>query len=271
MSVTYQVRDRIAFIAIASPPVNALSHAVRVGLVEAFDRARTDASVDGVVLHGEGPCFSAGGDIKEFGTAAESASPGLSAHVHPAIEACRKPVVAAIHAYALGGGFETALVCHRRVAARGAKLGLPEARINVVPLSGTQRLPRLAGLALAVEMITSGAAVEATTGCPLVDAVVDEHLLLQAAVEAARLPAPALLRDRPFPTENAGAILAAARQRQAAGALPPFALFLLDAIAAGADAASFDAGLNAARVIYKASLDGRAARAAFRDRAKEPR
>ncbi|MGE0742398.1 MAG: enoyl-CoA hydratase-related protein [Hyphomonadaceae bacterium] len=266
MNVTVRIEERIAFVAIANPPVNGLSHAVRVGLFEAFARIRDDADVDGVVLHGGGACFSAGGDLREFGSPAAKADPGLSKDVHPAIEACGKTVVAAIHGYALGGGLETAMACHRRIATPDARLGLPEALIGVIPLSGTQRLPRLIGLEDATDMIATGREVRAEDAPhALLDAVVDVEALLPTAAQLARAAAP-LARDIPFPTTDAAAILAEARRRVTSGQYPPFAHHLIAAIEAGATAISFDDGLARARAIYDAtvdSLESKAARAAF--------
>lgn len=273
MSVAVRVEQRIAFVAIANPPVNALSHAVRAGLVDTFHRIRDDRSIDGVVLHGEGRCFSAGGDIREFGTPLAAADPGLSKDVHPAIENCGKTVVAAIHGYALGGGLETAMACHFRIATPDARLGLPETRLGVIPLSGTQRLPRLVGLEAAIHLIATGRDIRAEDApSALLDAVVNGEDLLSTAADLARSPTPPLVRDAPFPTENAQVIFAEARRRIAAGAYGPFAHHLLNAIEAGPGAASFDEGLARARAIYEDtvdSLESKAARAAFLAKAKE--
>jgi enoyl-CoA hydratase len=267
MKVTVRVDKRIAFVAIANPPVNGLSHAVRAGLFEAFTQLKTDADIIGVVLHGAGACFSAGGDIKEFSTPAASAAPGLSKDVHPAIEFCGKTVVAAIHGYALGGGLETAMACHRRIATPDALLGLPEVRLGVIPLSATQRLPRLIGLEAAIEMIATGKEIAAETAPrALVEAVVSSEDLLAAAAELASLPPPPLVRDMHFPTAKTADILANARRRVTRGDFTPFTHHLIEAIEAGAGASSFDEGLARARAIYDATLDwsdSKAARAAF--------
>ena len=206
-AVAVSAREGIGFIAIANPPVNGLSHRVRAGLIDALSQLCADDAIVGIVLHGAGAGFSAGGDIKEFGAPAANAAPGLSAHVHPAIEASPKTIVAAIHGYALGGGFETALACHRRVAVRDAKVGLPEARIGAVPLSGTQRLPRLVGMERAIEMILTGCAYEAASlQHDVFDAVTGDQDLLDVAAALARGAPPRLVRDLPPPANAAGAL-----------------------------------------------------------------
>ncbi len=256
--VSVRVDASIAFVSINNPPVNALSHAVRAGLFDAFNRIERDASIAGVVLHGDGRCFSAGGDIREFGTPAAAADPGLSKHVHPAIERCGKTVVAAIHGFALGGGLETALACHARVATPDARVGLPEARIGVIPLSGTQRLPRLIGAAAAIDMILHARevrAAEAPNG--LIEIIASADDLLEVAAEQARRPPAPLVRDLPFPASAADDI-AAARTATARG---EFAASLLDAIQCGIGA-SFDEGMRGARAIYDAVVDSAASRAA---------
>jgi 3-hydroxyacyl-CoA dehydrogenase len=144
----------IAVITIDSPPVNALSHAVRSGIKSELDAAIADAHVNGIVLICAGRTFVAGADITEFGKPMRE--PGLAA-VIAAIEASPKPVVAAIHGTALGGGLELALACHYRIAVAEARLGLPEVKLGILPgAGGTQRLPRIVGVPLALDMITSG-------------------------------------------------------------------------------------------------------------------
>ena len=144
----------IAIVTIDSPPVNALSHAVRSGIKSALDAAIADHAIQGVVLICAGRTFVAGADITEFGKPMKE--PGLAA-VIDTLEASAKPVIAAIHGTALGGGLELALACHYRVAAADARLGLPEVKLGILPgAGGTQRLPRIVGLPLALDMITGG-------------------------------------------------------------------------------------------------------------------
>jgi 3-hydroxyacyl-CoA dehydrogenase len=176
----------IAILTIDSPPVNALSAAVRTGIRDGVDRALADPAVKAVVLICAGKTFVAGADITEFGKPA--VGPSL-AEVQALIEDAPKPVVAAIHGTALGGGLELALVCHYRVAARSAKCGLPEVNLGLLPgAGGTQRLPRIVGPEKALEMVTSGTHVPAAAAAEmgLVDLLADDASLKADAVAFAR-------------------------------------------------------------------------------------
>jgi 3-hydroxyacyl-CoA dehydrogenase len=176
----------IAIVTVNSPPVNALSANVRDGLDAAFKQAGADASAKAIVLICDGRTFIAGADISEFGKPPKGV--GLS-DVLATIENTPKPVVAAIHGTALGGGLETALVCHYRVAVPSAKVGLPEVNIGILPgAGGTQRLPRIVGVPAALEMITSGAHVGAKQAAAsgLVDEIVEEGKLREGAVAFAK-------------------------------------------------------------------------------------
>src|SRR5829696_779738 len=129
-----------------NPPVNALGAAVRHGLVAAIEQAEADDAVKAVVIACEGQTFFAGADVSEFGTPKAFEQPMLP-QVVDRIEGCAKPVVAAIHGTALGGGLEIALACHYRVAVPGAKFGTPEVKLGLLPgAGGTQRLPRVVGV-----------------------------------------------------------------------------------------------------------------------------
>ena len=151
-AVGYELEDGVAVLAIRNPPVNALSHAVRAGLWAAMDRAEGEARA--VVIFGSGRTFIAGADISEFGRPPED--PWLPA-LCDRIEASPLPVVAALHGTALGGGLEVALAAHFRVAVPGAKVGLPEVLLGIMPgAGGTQRLPRLTGAQAALDLITTG-------------------------------------------------------------------------------------------------------------------
>ena len=142
-----------------NPPVNALGAAVRQGLVAAIEEAESDEAIKAVVIRCEGQTFFAGADITEFGK--PPVMPWLPTVVDT-IENCSKPVVAAIHGTALGGGLEIALGCHYRVAVPDAKLGVPEVKLGLLPgAGGTQRLPRVAGVQKALEMTTSGTPIGA--------------------------------------------------------------------------------------------------------------
>ncbi|MGF1548962.1 MAG: 3-hydroxyacyl-CoA dehydrogenase NAD-binding domain-containing protein [Sphingomonadaceae bacterium] len=146
----------ILIISANNPPVNALSHAVREGLVAAIEEADKDDAVKAVVIACEGSTFFAGADVSEFGTPKAFEAPMLP-QVVDRIEACAKPVVAAIHGTAFGGGLEVALASHYRIAVPDAKLGTPEVKLGLIPgAGGTQRLPRVAGVETALEMAATG-------------------------------------------------------------------------------------------------------------------
>ncbi len=163
-----------------NPPVNALSTAVRQGLVDAISEAKADDSVKAVVIACEGQTFFAGADITEFGKPPQQ--PWLPLVVDT-IENCSKPVVAAIHGTALGGGLEIALGCHYRVAMPTAKLGTPEVKLGLLPgAGGTQRLPRAAGVRKALEMCATGNPISANDGfaCGLIDRLIEGDLIPHA-------------------------------------------------------------------------------------------
>jgi len=165
-----------------NPPVNALGAAVRKGLVDAIEQAEADDSVKAVVITCEGQTFFAGADVSEFGTPKAFEQPVLP-QVVDRIEACTKPVVAAIHGTALGGGLEVALSCHYRVAVPSAKLGTPEVKLGLLPgAGGTQRLPRVAGVRQALEMCATGNPIAAKQGfaCGLIDRLIEGELIPHA-------------------------------------------------------------------------------------------
>ncbi len=169
-----------------NPPVNALGHAVRQGLVAAIDEAEGDDSVNAVVIVCEGQTFFAGADVSEFGTPKAFEQPMLP-QVVDRIEASAKPVVAAIHGTALGGGLEVALSCHYRVAVPDARLGVPEVKLGLLPgAGGTQRLPRAAGVQKALEMAATGTPISAKAAfdCGLVDRLIEGELLPHAVAYA---------------------------------------------------------------------------------------
>jgi len=177
----------IAVVTMDHPPVNALSQAVRTGLQEAAKELGGDAAIRAVVITGAGRCFSAGADITEFGGAPRQ--PPLYQLIHD-IEALGRPVVAAMHGTSLGGGFEIALGCHYRIADKGAKMGLPEVKIGLIPgAGGTQRLPRAVGVAAALDMIVSGNPIDAATAhkAGLVDRIATGELLADAIAYAREL------------------------------------------------------------------------------------
>jgi len=177
--------SNIAVLTLNSPPVNALSANVREGLHDGVKSAIEDTGVDAIVIICEGRTFIAGADITEFGQAPKG--PSLY-DVQDMIENSTKPVVAAIHGTALGGGLEVALTCHYRIAVPSAKCGLPEVNLGLLPgAGGTQRLPRIVGAAKALVMMTSGEHVPADQclSMGLVDEMAEEGKLLEGAVSFA--------------------------------------------------------------------------------------
>ena len=169
-SVDLQRDGELAVVTVDNPPVNALKHEVRAGLAEALRQARADGAVKAVVISCAGRTFFAGADITEFGKPPQA--PSLH-DVIAAIEAIPKPVIAALHGTALGGGFELALACHFRVAVATARVGLPEVKLGLLPgAGGTQRLPRLVGPEKSLKMIVTGDPIQASEA--LTDGVIDE-------------------------------------------------------------------------------------------------
>jgi len=185
--VETEKKGEIAIIRMNNPPVNALGHALRVGLAEAFAAANADAGIKAIVLTGTGKFFSAGADISEF--KAEMKEPFLPQLIDK-IERGSKPVIAALNGTALGGGLELALGCHYRVASKDVRqLGLPEIKLGIMPgAGGTQRLPRAIGVEAALQLITSGNFIDAekAAAAGLVDKVADQDLLPAAIAFAAQ-------------------------------------------------------------------------------------
>jgi 3-hydroxyacyl-CoA dehydrogenase len=182
--VSYQLEGDIGVIRLNNPPVNALSHVLRSGIQDAVTQAQDDASL-ALVLICEGRTFIAGADISEFGK--PPISPSLP-ELLIVIEASQKPIIAAIHGTALGGGLETALACHYRCALSSAQVGLPEVKLGLLPgAGGTQRVPRLAGVKAALDLMTTGTPITAAQAhsIGLIDKVVEGDLL-SAALELAK-------------------------------------------------------------------------------------
>jgi 3-hydroxyacyl-CoA dehydrogenase len=241
--VQFAIDNGIAVITINNPPVNALSPGVPEGISEAIERVNNGSSIVAAVLIGGGKTFVAGADIKEFGKLVSGKAP-RGAGLLPLllrIEDCRKPVVVAIHGTAFGGGLELAMSGHYRVAAPSAQVGQPEVKLGIIPgAAGTQRLPRLAGVAAAVEMCTDGKPMPADKALALgiIDKLIDGDLLAGAiafARDVAAKPAPKT-RERNgklgTPEQNAP-IFAAAREnakKKQRGLLAPLAA--IDAIEA---------------------------------------
>jgi 3-hydroxyacyl-CoA dehydrogenase len=175
-SVDLERRGRVAVLTVNNPPVNALSQHVRQGLADGLKAAAADAGAKAIVIVCAGRTFIAGADITEFGK--PPTEPGLHS-VLDMIEGSAKPVVAAIHGTALGGGLEVTLACHYRVGAKGARFGLPEVKLGLLPgAGGTQRLPRVVGVEKALQMIVSGDPIgaDAALKSGLIDEIVDGDL-----------------------------------------------------------------------------------------------
>jgi 3-hydroxyacyl-CoA dehydrogenase len=180
--VRFETDHDVALIVVDNPPVNALSPGVGEGIVAALRCAEADPAITAIVLIGAGRSFIAGADIRQFGKGV--VRPPIGQRPSDIIDCAAKPVVAAIHGYALGGGLEYALACHYRIASAAAKVGLPEVLIGILPGGGgTQRLPRLIGAKAALDLIVSGRHVNAAEALQLgiIDAMVESDALLRAA------------------------------------------------------------------------------------------
>lgn len=277
MAISLERDGDVAVILIDNPPVNAASHAVRAGLVEALAEANTDPAIGAIVLTCAGRTFVAGADIREFGLPPMQP---LLPQVCEALEASPKPVVAALHGTALGGGLELALAAHARIAAPDAQLGLPEVKLGLVPgAGGTQRLPRLAGMAVAIDMVSSGRRMDAAEAlaCGLVDRISGDDLLAYAKALARSLVGQPVRRTGqpsvpPFDAEAVQAQIAAI-DRKARGQIAPGRAARL---AFRAAETSLDDGLAEERAAFVELLTSPQARAlryifkAERDAAKVP-
>jgi 3-hydroxyacyl-CoA dehydrogenase len=261
----------VAVLTMDNPPVNGLGHDLRRAIVEAVDAAAADPAVKALVLVGAGKGFSGGADIREFDTPKSLAEPNLHTVIR-AIEASPKPVVAAIHGMAMGGGLELALGCHYRVAVAGAQIALPEVKLGILPgAGGTQRLPRVLGVEAALNMIVSGATVpsEKLKGTPIFDAFLDGDLVAGAVAFAEgiadRRPLP-LVRDLPARHANPEGFFGFARNTVAAVSKGyPAPLKCVDAVEAAVEK-KFEEGLRVERDLFLhllATPESRALRHAF--------
>jgi 3-hydroxyacyl-CoA dehydrogenase len=256
----WTIQGSVAVVLFGEPPVNSLGHATRVALVVGLERAAKDRAVRAVVLAGNGDLFSGGADIREFGTALVAEAPTLH-DILAWLDASAKPVVAAIGGTCLGGGLELALACHHRVAAAKASIGFPEVKLGLLPgAGGTQRLPRLVGVATALKMIVGGDPLPATAlaATGLLDRVVDADVV-GAAVALARAvgersAAPRRTRDLAVNEPNLAALCDAARTR-ARQAAPhyPAPLACIDAIEAAAK--PWEEGSRTERALFLELLD----------------
>ncbi len=251
MSADYAVHGSIAVISLNNPPVNGLGLATRAAAIEGIRRAQEDSAVKAVVLTGAGKAFSGGADIKEFNSPKALTEPTLHSLIR-AVEGCSKPVVAAIHSVAMGGGLELALGCHYRVALPGAQIALPEVKLGLLPgAGGTQRLPRVLGLEMALNMIVSGTPVlsEKLAGTALFDKLLPAGADL---LEEAKAFADSIADQRPLPKvrerkvdyPNHEAFLQFSRNTVKAAAGPfPAPLECLETVAASVTM-EFEAGLK---------------------------
>ncbi|WP_254241708.1 3-hydroxyacyl-CoA dehydrogenase NAD-binding domain-containing protein [Achromobacter pestifer] len=217
---------------IDNPPVNATSHEVRIALAEAVQQLDADPTLVGGVLAGSGKTFVAGADIREFGDQV-SRQPLLGV-VIDGLAQCRKPIVAALHGFALGGGFELALGCDARIAKAGTIVGLPEVTLGILPAAGgTQRLPRRTGLARAIKLICNGERFSAAQALEwgLVDEVVEDGLIDRAVALARSMRGRKRdLLDEPLPTEDAAAVEAAAQAAMRTGKARPAVVAAIESI-----------------------------------------
>lgn len=250
--VHFEIDGDIAVITIDNPPVNAGSLEVRSGLLDCIKRLSADPALHGAILIGAGKSFIAGSDLREFGQ--PLVDPQLP-EVIAAIEACPKPVVAALHGAALGGGYELALGCDGRVAAPGTLVGLPEVTLGIIPgAGGTQRLPRLVGLATAIELICAGKRVEARKALALgmVDAVADGDLQAAAIAFVRRLKGEKRpIRDLVVRHEDPAKVTAAEAAALKAGRNRPQVRQAIEAIKTAATL-PIDTALSAEREAFQA-------------------
>ena len=254
--VRYEVAGDVAVITVDNPPVNALSPGVPGGIIEGLGQANSDQSISAIVLIGEGRGFIAGADIRYFSKPWPEGEPRLGGAIE-GIETSSKPVVAAIHGHALGGGLELAMCCHYRVIVPGARVGQPEVKLGIPPgAGGTQRLPRLAGVKAALDMIVSGDPVTAQQSVSLgiCDQLVEKDLLdgaLEFASEVGQAGGPhQLARDRNVVVEASNLFEAKRKQieRRARGMRTPYAC--IECVEAAVEL-PFDEGLAREREIFE--------------------
>ncbi|MBI4988996.1 MAG: enoyl-CoA hydratase/isomerase family protein [Rhodocyclales bacterium] len=269
--VRVSMQGEIAVVTVDSPPVNTLSRDVRAGLKECFESLRGRADVKAVVLACAGKTFLSGGDMREFETGVQE--PGYH-EVLRLIEDSAVPVVAALYGTVMGGGLETAIACHYRIALDGTRLGLPEITLGIIPgAGGTQRMPRLIGLEPALDMMLSGKPLTAAQAkdLGLVDAVVADDVTGAAIAHARELAAagkgPRRTRERSVAGSEKAAEAIAARRVQAAKTMRNrnSPNVLLDAVQAAVDK-PFDEGIAFERSLsneVERAVEGRAFRHLF--------
>jgi 3-hydroxyacyl-CoA dehydrogenase len=266
-STTYELHGKVAVITLANAPVNGLSHDLRCGVVAGIDRAAADAAVRAIVIIGNERAFSGGADIREFGSAKAFAEPNLPTMIG-IIERCSKPVIAAISGVCMGGGFETALGCHFRLATPDARIALPEVKLGLIPgAGGTQRAPRILGVEAALNLMAKGDTVPAAAfkATPLIDEYVEGDLLAAALAFAGKV----IAENRPlrrvsamkidYPNHEAYLQFARNMIKGLAGPFPA-PLKCVDAVAA-AITKPFDEGLRIERELFVALMGSPESRA----------
>lgn len=264
MTAEYKVHGDVAVITLNNPPVNGLGYATRSAITTGLEQANADAAVKAIVITGAGKAFSGGADIKEFGSPKALAEPNLLS-VILAVENSAKPVVAAIHSVCMGGGLELALGCHYRIAAPGTNVALPEVKLGLIPgAGGTQRLPRVLGVEVALNMIVSGEPVKSEMlaqipGQKLFDKMaaspesLAEEALAMARSLAATRPLP-LVRNMPCKHPMGDAYFQFARNMVKGMAKNfPAPAKCVDAVEA-ATKMKFDAGMVLEREIFTALM-----------------
>ncbi|GJD37272.1 3-hydroxyacyl-CoA dehydrogenase NAD-binding domain-containing protein [Methylobacterium aerolatum] len=256
--VREEIQGGVAVLTLSNPPVNALGHGLRAALDAALERALADASVRAVVLAAEGKVFVGGADISEFG---QPPRPPLLPDLLARLDGAGKPVVAAIHGAALGGGLELALACHARVVGPKAKLGLPEVKLGLIPgAGGTQRLPRLVGPEAGFAMMLGGEPVDAAKAVEtgLADALETGDLVAAARTLALTLGegTPVRVRDRGERLDPAARTAFEARAAEALKKAPgqPNVAALADVVRAGFDQ-PFDEAVATERARFLALVD----------------
>ncbi len=255
MSATYQEHDDIGVITLNNPPVNSLGHATRAGIVDGVGRALDNPAIKAIIIAGAGKGFSGGADIGEFNSPKALQEPSLHTVIR-IIEEADKPVIAAIHGIAMGGGLELALGCHYRVATAGAQIALPEVKLGILPgAGGTQRLPRVLGVETALNMIVTGETTlsEKLSGTQLFDQMIAGDLIEGALAFATKVadarPLPKV-RDIGLNYPNADGYLQFAHNtvRAVAGKFPA-PLKCVDAVAAAVNK-KFDEGIRFERDLF---------------------
>lgn len=264
--VSWEKQGELGVVTVDNPPVNAMSQAVRSGLVNSIAEANADPAVTAIIIHCAGRTFIAGADIKEF------AEPGIRTHpneLHKLIEECEKPVIAAIHGTALGGGFELALSCHCRLATDTAKVGLPEVTLGILPGGGgTQRLPRLIGVKNALDLMTTGKIISAAQAKDFgaIDEIITGDLLAGAIIYAKKLaeektPLRRVMNITIDPLTATPQFFQEYRASMAARTKGSFAPEKIVRCVENAAALPFDKGLSEETVMFRQCLDSYQSRA----------